>query len=216
MVILFELSGNWAACLVLLALLVRMIILPITQYSIKHQAISMGQQARIAPQLKDVKRDFNGVQQSEKIIELYERERYDHLAPFKSTFALLIQIPILVALFNVLGEIWQLQGQSFLWVEDLSTSDRFLDLGVQIPYFGSYLNLLPVVMGAVTILSTWLSARTVDSRRKPSPSLFGIGILFFVLFYSFPAALVLYWLASNVFQLLQQLVVSSLTSKPVS
>jgi YidC/Oxa1 family membrane protein insertase len=207
---LFEFSGNWGVSLILLALLIRVVTFPITRFSLKFQEISMQQQARIKPFLNDIKNNFSGIEQSEKIIELYEDQHYDQLAPFKSMFGLFIQILILAALFNVLGEVEQLSGQSFLWVTDLAKSDRLYDWGIDIPYFGSYFNLLPVVMGSVTILSTWLSAKQAGNEKSPTITLFGMGILFFILFYSFPAALVLYWLSSIVFQILQQIIENKL------
>ena len=66
------------------------------------------------------------------------------------------------------------------------------------------MNLLPVVMAAITIASTWLAGRTKGKENTPTFTLFSMGGFFFVLFYSFPAALVLYWMSSNFFQLMQQ------------
>ena len=90
----------------------------------------------------------------------------------------------------------------FLWIDDLSLSDRLFPLGIDIPFFGGYFNVLPFLMAGVTILSTWVAAQRSDT---PVLGLFGMAILFFVFFYSFPAALVLYWFASNLFQLVQQI-----------
>ncbi len=198
------LTGNPGMSLILLALIVRIVTFPITRYAVRYQEVSIEQTARTAPGIKAIKEKYQGVEQSEKIIELYDRERYDHLAPFKSMMGLLVQIPVFAALFNVLGENRELQGQSFLWIQDLSRSDRLFDWGWDIPWFGAYLNLLPFILGGVTVLSTWLAARHAGNRDLPKRNLFGMGLLFFVLFYSFPSALVLYWLSSSVFQLLQQ------------
>ncbi len=198
------LCGSWGIGIIALALVIRVVTIPVTRYALRHQKNAIRQQAEIAPLLAEVKRQYEGATQSEKIIALYESHHYDQLAPFKSMAGLLIQIPIFVALFNVLGEAVELREQSFLWIEDLARSDRLFDWGVDLPYFGSYLNLLPVIMAAVTILSTWLASRQAGNEDAPTLTLFGMGGLFFFLFYSFPAALVLYWLSSNFFQLIQQ------------
>lgn len=200
----FSVFGNWGISIIILALVIRIITIPITRFSIRQQEVSIKQQALIAPEMKEIKEKYSGVEQSEKIIALYENQGYEHLAPFKSMFGLFIQIPIFAALFNVLGEMWELSGQSFLWIGDLSRSDRLFDWGLDLPYFGAYFNLLPVLMAGITILSTWLSVRHAGNEKSPTTTLFGMGLVFFVLFYSFPAALVLYWLSSNFFQLLQQ------------
>ena len=138
------------------------------------------------------------------MVELYESEGYDHFAPFKGMLGLFIQIPILIALFTVIGDMGTLRGESFLWIEDLSLSDRLFPWGITLPFFGGYFNLLPWLMAIVTILSTWQASRGSD-EHTPVFSLFGMALLFFVFFYSFPAALVLYWLSSNLFQLIQQM-----------
>ena len=199
---LYGIFADWGIAIILLALVIRVITIPITRYSLRHQERAIKQQAQIKPLLQEIKQNYSGAQQSEKIVELYESQNYEHLAPFKSMLGLFIQIPIFVALFNVLGDAWEVSGQSFLWITDLAQSDRLFNWGVNIPYFGSYFNLLPVIMAAITILSTWLASRHSGSQDTTTTTLFGMGAVFFVLFYSFPAALVLYWLSSNVFQLI--------------
>ena len=201
---LFAGCGDWGLAIILLALTVRVFTIPVTRLSLKHQELALQQQTRMAPLVQEVKDRYSGIEQSEKLIELYETQRYDHLAPFKSMLGLFVQIPIFIALFNVLGEAHELRDASFLWITDLAKSDRLFDIGIDIPYFGRYINLLPFLMAAVTALSTWLSARYSGTARTQSATLFGMAGLFFLLFYSFPSALVLYWMFSNVFQLLQQ------------
>ena len=201
---LYGIFANWGIAIVMLALVIRVITIPVTRYSLRHQERAIKQQARIGPLLKEIKLNYSGAQQSEKIVALYEDLNYEHLAPFKSMLGLFIQIPVFVALFNVLGDAWEISGQSFLWIMDLARSDRLFSWGIDLPYFGSYFNLLPVIMAAVTILSTWLASQHSGNEDAPTITLFGMGVLFFVLFYSFPAALVLYWLSSNFFQLVQQ------------
>ena len=203
--VLFQVTGSWGLALIALALVIRIFTYPITRFSIRNQEISLKQQADIAPELARVKQEYSGIKQSEQLVKLYETQHYDQLAPFKSMMGLMVQIPIFAALFNLLGELTDLQGQSFLWISDLSSSDQLWDWGVDLPYFGSYLNLLPFIMGGIVVLSTWVSARHSGRKRTSGLALFGWAGVFFVMFYSFPAALVLYWLSSNLFQLVQQI-----------
>ena len=202
---LFGLVGNWGLAIVLMALVVRILIIPVTRASLVYQGRAIEQQERIRPLVQAVREQYKGIELSEKMVALYKTENYDHLAPFKGMLGLFIQIPILIALFNVLGEAPQLSGTPFLWFSDLSLSDRLFPLGIDLPFFGAYFNLLPFLMAAVTVLSTWYAAQTTGNAHAPTRSLFGMAALFFILFYSFPSALVLYWLSSNCFQFLQQL-----------
>jgi len=210
---LYVMTGNWGFSIILMALIIRILIIPVTRFSLEYQKRAIQQQARIAPLLAEVKHNYKGAEQSEKILALYESQKYDQLAPFKSMLGLFIQIPIFVALFNVLGESYEVSGQSFLWINDLAISDRLFSTGINLPYFGSYFNLLPFVMAAITVLSTWLAGRSTTDADTPTLSLFGMAGVFFVLFYSFPAALVLYWLSSNLFQLIQQTIENRLKSE---
>lgn len=197
-------SGSWGLAIILLALLVRIFTIPVTKISMDYQRKAIEQQARLAPKVEELKRTATGIELSEKMVALYEDESYDHLAPFKGMLGLFIQIPILIALFSVIGEMSVLRDQAFLWISDLSLSDRLFGLGVDLPFFGGYFNLLPWMMALTTILSTWVAGLTTDAEISTG-SLYGMALLFFVFFYSFPAALVLYWFASNFFQMLHQL-----------
>ena len=201
--LLFNGIGNWGVAIIFLAAIVKLLTIPITTISLEYQKKAKEQQLRLGPKLKKLKHDFSGIKLSEKIIALYEEERYDHIAPLKSLMGLIIQIPILIALFTLIGEMGELRNAQFLWIDDLSLSDRTFPLGINIPFFGAYLNILPFLMAGVTILSTWNSNELTSTTTF---SLFSVAIVFFIFFYSFPAALVLYWLASNSFQFLHQLV----------
>ena len=201
---LFTLSGSWGIAITLMALVVRILIIPVTRISLQYQERAIQQQERIKPLVQRVREEYKGIELSQQLVTLYEREKYDQLAPFKGMLGLFIQIPVLIALFNVLGEASELSGVPFLWFNDLSLSDRLFPLGVDLPFFGAYFNLLPFLMAGITVLSTCHAARISSTNNTPTSSLFGMAALFLILFYSFPSALVLYWLCSICFQLLQQ------------
>ncbi len=205
LILLHNLTGSWGVSIILFALVVRTILIPVTRLSIQYQEQAIKQQERIKPKLRDIKRDYKGIELSEKLVALYDKEHYDHLAPFKGMLGLFVQIPILIALFNLLGESPELKGQTFLWINDLSKSDRFFSLGIDLPFFGAYFNVLPFIMALITVISTFYAAKH-SSIRTPVRRLFGMATLFFLLFYSFPSAMVLYWFSSTSFQLLQQII----------
>ena len=213
--LLYAVFGHWGLAIIFLALIIRLFTIPITRKSLAFQQVAFEQQQRVATKQLEIKKAYSGIGLSEKMVELYESEGYDHLAPFKGMLGLLIQIPILIALFTVIGDMSALRGASFLWIEDLSLSDRLFSLGITLPFFGGYFNLLPWLMAIVTILSTWQASRGSE-ERTPVFSLFGMALLFFIFFYSFPAALVLYWLSSNLFQLIQQMLVKGAVSEKTS
>ncbi len=207
MELVFSLAESWGATILVLAVLVKIVTYPITQYAIHYQDLAAEQQARIAPLLAEAKSKYTGVEQSKKIVEIYDLQHYQHGAPFKSLLGIAIQIPVLVALFNILGNVSELNGIGFLWINDLTMADRLMATNLPIPYFGSYVNLLPIALGIVTLLSAIYTRDGWDRSRLTNGLV--MGGLFFALFYSFPSALVLYWLAANLLQLAQQLLIGS-------
>ncbi len=126
------------------------------------------------------------------------------LKPLLGSF---IQVPILIAIFNALGEMPQLAGESFLWIGDLAYPDTIGQLPFAIPLLGSTISLLPFVMTVVTILSTLYyrnrhsPASAVNAQKK---QLYLMAAAFFVLFYPFPAGMLLYWTMANILQWAQQ------------
>jgi membrane protein insertase Oxa1/YidC/SpoIIIJ len=85
---------------------------------------------------------------------------------------------------------------------------KFPDSGSGVPLFGSTLNLLPILMTVVTIVSAIIYRDHVapaSETRKQKRNLYFMAIAFFVLFYPFPASMVLYWASANVLQVVQQM-----------
>ena len=106
----------------------------------------------------------------------------------------------------MLGENIRLSGESFLWIEDLAGPDRFAALPFVLPFFGGHLNLLPVVMTLFTVLAArWQEEATLTPSllRAQRLRLYAMAGVFFVLLYTFPAAMVLYWTANNLWHLVR-------------
>ena len=119
----------------------------------------------------------------------------------------LVQLPILIAVFNALAEMPQLGGQSFLWVNNLAYPDQLASLGQAIPLFGSSVSLLPLLMTLIALCSTVVFKNRyaeITEIKRQKRNLYLMAALFFVLFYPFPAAMVLYWLSANALHAIQQ------------
>jgi membrane protein insertase Oxa1/YidC/SpoIIIJ len=129
------------------------------------------------------------------------------LYTLKSLLGFLIQVPVFIAVFDMLAEDFDLHRVSFLWMRDLSRPDELLHLPVCLPFFGCYLNLLPFLMSGAS-LAALLRYRspvlTPALARRQRRNLTGVTLLFFLLFYTFPAGMVLYWTSTNSVQLLIQ------------
>jgi membrane protein insertase Oxa1/YidC/SpoIIIJ len=107
----------------------------------------------------------------------------------------------------MLAEDFDLSRMAFLWIQDLSRPDELGRLPVCLPFFGCYLNLLPFLMSGVSLaalLRFRSSALTPSLVRRQRRNLAGMTLLFFLLFYTFPAGMVLYWTSTNALQLAGQ------------
>lgn len=205
--IIHSLIPSWGLAIIILAVFVRLIMYPLAQRSLKSQQEFMAVQKAMQPELVEIKKNYKGGEQSERILRLYEQHGVSPLAGLKPLFMVLIQIPIFVALFNVLGQVFELRDASFLWIDTLAEPDRLFALGFEIPLLGAYFNSLPVLMAASTLLMIGMSSSPAtggDSKKRQTWPLLLMTLGFFVLFYPFPAGMVLYWTMANVLHLIQQ------------
>jgi len=196
--------GHIGWSIVLLSLAVKVLMLPLTKYADALQASVNRTQALLQPQLAAIKREFKGEAAHERVLAVYKEHGVSPLYTFKSLIGFLIQIPIFIAAFDMLGENIALAGQSFLWVDDLARPDEWLALPVVLPFFGGYLNLLPLLMTGITLLTSRIQQDphlTPDLHRAQQLRLYAMAGAFFLLFYTFPAGMVLYWTTNNVLHL---------------
>lgn len=202
---------SWGVTIIILAILVRLLMYPIAQRAMSSQKQFAEVQRIIQPQIREIKQKFRGGPQSEKILELYKEHRVSPLAGLKPLLIVLIQIPIFIALFHVLGSAFELRDAEFLWIKTLAEPDSLIPLGGRLPFFGSYFNLLPVLLAISTLLTIKLSpAPSADEKFFGIQNIFLIlmAIGFFLIFYSFPSGMVLYWTIANVLHILQYKIVN--------
>lgn len=203
------LMHSWGVAILALSVIVKVLITPLTRIAERWQAQVNRIQSQLQPRIDAIKRECKGEEQANRILAAHKEFGVTPFYTFKSTIGFLIQIPVFIAAFNVLNEAAGLNGAGFLWIEDLAKPDRFLALPFAIPFFGGYLNLLPVLMTLVTLLASWLTrdhclSTALQVRRRRT--LYGMALLFFVLFYTFPAGMVLYWTSNVVLQAIRDLI----------
>ena len=125
----------------------------------------------------------------------------------RSLAGFLIQLPVFIAVFDMLAEDFDLHGVRFLWIRDLARPDELWRLPACLPFFGCHLNLLPVLMSSISIAAV-LRVRSAHLTpaliRRQRRNLTAMALGFFLLFYTFPASMVLYWTSTNSVQLVTQ------------
>ena len=178
------LVGNWGVAIILLTVLVKLVLYPLSSASYK----SMANMRRVAPQMKRLQERYADDRQklSQEMMGLYKKEGVN---PLGGCLPMLLPMPIFIALYWVLFESVELRQAPFvLWIDDLAAMD---------PYF-----LLPLLMGATMYVQQLLSPTMGDPMQARIMKL--MPVMFTVLFLFFPAGLVLYWLVNSVLSVAQQ------------
>lgn len=210
------LVGNMGLAIILLSLSVKLLMSPLVWVAERWQAEVNRTQSALAPELAAIRRQWTGEEAHRRTLEVYARHGVSPWYTLKSLAGFLIQIPVFIAAFDMLGESFSLRGVGFLWVPDLSLPDRAWELPSVLPFFGGHLNLLPLVMTAFTVLAARLQEDPElrpELRRSQRLRLYGLAGLFLVLLYTFPAGMVLYWTANNLWHLLRIVVGHGLAAR---
>ena len=199
--------GSPGVGIIALAASVKILLLPLTAFAEHLQAQVNAAQARLEPRLAEITAAHRGEERTRRTLALYREENVHPLYTLKSLVGVLIQLPVFIAVFDMLAEDFGLDGVPFLWVRDLSRPDALARLPVCVPFFGCDLNVLPFLMAGLSLLVLVRFRPAVGTPtllRRQRRNLVGMTGLFFLLFYTFPAGMVLYWTSTNAFQVARQ------------
>ena len=190
---LYHWLGNWGVAIILLTVSIKAVFYPLSAASYR----SMARMRVVAPKMQRLKEQFGEDRQrmSQAMMELYKTEKIN---PLGGCLPVVVQIPVFIALYWVLLASVELRHAPFmLWIDDLSRPDTLFGV-----WFGMPIGLLPILMGATMIFQTYLNPEPPDPVQAKIMKI--MPIAFSVMFFFFPAGLVLYWLVNNVLSIAQQ------------
>ena len=184
---------NFGVAIILLTILVRLIFWPLTRKSTE----GMKKMQELQPLMKEIQAKYkdNPQRLQQETWQLYREKKVN---PMSSCLPMLIQIPVFIALFNVLRSAVELRYAPFLWIADLSEPEGLF--ASWFPFGG--LNVLPVLMAVSTGLQSAFTPSSGDKNQQRMMMIFMPAMMLFM-FYSFPSALSLYWFLSNLFSIVQ-------------
>ncbi|MCK4777654.1 MAG: membrane protein insertase YidC, partial [Actinomycetia bacterium] len=176
--------------------IIKLFLLPFSMKSSK----SMGKMQELQPQIAAIKEKYKDDSQvmNAKVMELYKKHGAN---PMGGCLPLIFQLPVFFALYNVLNDSIGLRYSSFLWIKDLSAPDTVATMPFSLPFLGSSLNILPIIMVIVQFLQQKLN-KNVDPNQKMMMYL--MPLIFIGIFWNMPSGLVLYWTVQNIFSILEQ------------
>ncbi|MGL4676942.1 MAG: YidC/Oxa1 family membrane protein insertase [Brevinema sp.] len=195
---LVETTGSAGLTLILIAIVVKLLLLPLSFKS----AVSMKKMRVLQPKLNKLQEKWGHDPQvlQQKTMELYKSEKVN---PLGGCLPLLFQIPVFFALFRVLSRSVELRGAGFLWITDLTMPDVFFMIG------SFTIHLLPIIMTLLQLVSVFLQqGRMGDSQNAMQKQMqvqgYLMPVIFLFLFWGMPSGLVLYWTVQNVFSIIEQ------------
>ena len=150
-----------------------------------------------------------------KQMEMMNLYKESGASPLSGCLPMLIQMPILLAVFRFFPSAFELRQQSFLWADDLSSYDSILDLGMNIPLYGDHVSLFTLLMSGTTLLYTFMNSGNMQQPTQPGmPNMkvimyiFPIMMIFF--FNNYSSGLSYYYFISTLFSILIMFMIKKL------
>lgn len=200
---------NFGIIILILTIIVRVVLLPLTFGSFRSQAkIKV-----LQPELTELNEKFGDdpMKKQQEMMNLYRRAGVN---PLGGCIPGLLQLPILIAMFRFFPSSIELRQQQFLWAHDLSTYDSILDLPFKIPFYGDHVSLFTLLMTASTIIYTRMNMQmTAATNPQMKWMMYLMPIMFLGFFNSYAAGLSYYYFLSNIFGFGQQYLFKAFTDE---
>ncbi|MDR1596342.1 MAG: membrane protein insertase YidC [Treponema sp.] len=204
---------NYGVAIILLTLLVKVIMFPLTK---KSTEATLRMQT-LSPKIKEIQTKYkdNPQKMNAEMGVLYKKEGYN---PISGCLPMLIQMPIFFAMYNLFNTHFDLRGAMFIpgWIPDLSLPESIWNFApFRIPLLGwSALRALPFIYVASQLLYGKVT-QTPDQQGNAQMKmmLYVMPVMFFFILYDVPSGLLVYWIMSNVLTLIQQLTINKYLAK---
>jgi YidC/Oxa1 family membrane protein insertase len=211
--IFYRLIPNYGVAIILLTLLVKILLFPLTK---KGSEATLRMQT-LSPKIKEIQEKYKDTpqQMNVKMAELYKQEGYN---PMSGCLPLLIQFPIFIAMYNLFNNHFDLRGAMFIpgWIPDLSVPESVFSFApYRIPLLGwSDIRLLPFIYVGSQLLTGKIT-QTPDQKGNTQMKmmLYVMPLMFFFILYNVPSGLTVYWIMTNVLSLVQQLIINKYLKK---
>ena len=197
--------SNYGIIILLLTIFIKLVLFPLTYKSYKSQA----KMRVLAPDIKAINDKYPGAENAmirqQKTMALYSKAG---ASPMSGCLPMLLQMPILFAMFSFFPSCIELRGQSFLWAHDLSAPDAIISWSGNIPfiteYFGNHISLFCLLMTATNIIYTYINMQNQPSTMPGMKWMMYLMPLFFLVFFNnYAAGLSYYYFLSLLITIIQ-------------
>jgi YidC/Oxa1 family membrane protein insertase len=192
--------SNYGLIILLMTILIRIVILPLTIKSYKSSAKMQVLKPEIDQLNKKYPNEKDAMKKQQAMMDLYRKAG---ISPMGGCLPMLLQMPILFAMFRFFPACIDLRQQKFLWADDLSAYDSIWDFGVNVPLLGDHLSLFALLM-AVTMFfySKMTSGQMSDDPNMAGMKFMSVWLMPIMMFFicnNLSSALSYYYLLSNIF-----------------
>ncbi len=197
---------NYGVIIILMTLVVKVILLPITykQYELSYYM------KLLKPEIEKINNKYKNekdlVKKQMAMIDLYKKSGIN---PLSGCLSIILQIPIFYSLFKFFPTLINLRGKSFLWVDDLTSYDSIYDFSFNIPFYGNHISLLTLLYSFVLFLYTKISGNDRNSFRQSDDMynnsnfiLYLMPFIMLLFINSYASALSLYYFVSNIINII--------------
>ena len=201
--------GSFGIIIFILVLLVKLVISPLTYKSY----VSMAKMRLVKPQIDELAKKYpkpeDAMKKQQATMELYKKAGIN---PMGGCIPMLIQMPILIAMFRFFPASIELREQPFLWADDLSSYDRIVNLPFSIPFYGDHVSLFALLMAVSLFGYSWFNYQQTASSQPQMAGMkfmmvYMMPIMMLFWFNSYSSGLCYYYLLSNIFTIGQTLVI---------
>ena len=191
----YQATAHPGLAIIFLSLAINLLVLPLYRRADAMQEEERLQALRMKPGVDHIRKVFHGDERFMILQTYYRQNNYKPYYALKGSVSLLLEIPFFIAAYRYLSGLQLLQGVAFGPIADLGSPDGLIRLG------GAALNLLPILMTAINIVSGAIYTKGMPLKSKVQ--LYGMALLFLVLLYDSPSGLVFYWTLNNLFSLVK-------------
>ncbi|MCL2132870.1 MAG: membrane protein insertase YidC [Bacteroidales bacterium] len=190
--------SNYGIIILLLTIFIKLVLLPLTHKS----HVSMAKMKVLKPEVDKINEKYpkkeDAMKKQQEVMALYKRTGVSMLG---GCIPMLLQMPILIAMFNFFPASFELRQKGFLWADDLSTYDSVLSLPFDIPMYGNHVSLFVLLMAiSMFFYSRVTLAQTATSNQMPGMKfmqLYFMPIFMLLIFNSYSSGLSYYFMLSN-------------------
>jgi YidC/Oxa1 family membrane protein insertase len=193
-------NWNYGIIILMLTILLKVALSPLTYKSY----LSMAKMRVLKPEMDEIKAkvgEDNATQLQQEYMKLYKKAGVN---PLGGCLPLVLQMPIVFAFLRFFPALFELRGQSFLWMKDLSTYDDVIHFGVNVPFLGDHLSLMCLLMTISTFIYTYFNNQISGATGQMKYIGYITPVMFIFVLNKYPSGLNYYYFLANMLTFLQQ------------